>query len=87
MNVWNYDPAWKVCWYENGGFKGEMTRYSGWDRTICEDVEARREKEFKWKYIGAGETEHLFYAKPSSPEAVITVEVTDRFGNVYRKEL
>ena len=87
VNVWNYDPAWKVCWYENGGFKGEMTRYSGWDRTICEDVEARREKEFKWKYIGAGETEHLFYAKPSSPEAVITVEVTDRFGNVYRKEL
>ena len=86
-NVWNYDPAWKVCWYEDGEFKGEMTRYSGWDRTICEDVEARREKEFKWKYIGAGETEHLFYAKPSSPEAVITVEVTDRFGNVYRKDL
>ncbi len=84
VNVWNYDPAWKVLWYEDGVLKGDMTKYSGWDRTICADVEARREKEFKWKYIGAGETEHLFYAVPSSPEKTVSVEVVDRFGNVYR---
>ena len=87
VNVWNYDPAWKVRWYENGEFRGDMVRYSGWDRTIVSDVEARREKEFKWKYLGAGETEHLFYAEPSSPDAEIVIEVTDRFGKVYRKLL
>ncbi len=86
-NVWNYDPAWKVMWYENGELQGEMEQYSGYDRAICKDVEERREKEFKWDYIGAGKTEHLFYATPSSPESEIVVEVTDRFGNVYSKTL
>lgn len=87
VNVWNYDPAWKVCWYQDGVFMGEMTRYAGWDRDICHDVETRREKEFKWKYIGAAQTRHLFFADPDSPDADVTIEVTDRFGRVYRKEL
>lgn len=26
-NVWNYDPTWKVKWYENGIDRGEMTRF------------------------------------------------------------
>ena len=83
VNVWNYDSGWKVCWYEDGIYKGEMVRYRGWDRAVCEDVELRREKEFRWKYIGAGETEHLFYAVPSNPAATVRIEVTDRFGVVY----
>ena len=29
VNVWNYDPAWKVRWYEDGRCRGEMTRYTG----------------------------------------------------------
>lgn len=87
VNVWNYDPEWRVCWYENGVFKGEMIRFSGWDRNICRDVEERRDKEFKWKYIGAGKTSHLFYSIPSDPDAEITIEVTDRFGDIYRKTL
>lgn len=82
VNVWNHDPEWKVLWYENGVPMGEMTRYDGWDPAICADVEARREKEFKWKYIGAGKTGHLFYAVPSSADADVIVEVKDRFGRV-----
>ena len=82
-NVWNYDPAWKVEWRENGVDQGAMTQYSGWDRTIVDDVDARRDKEFTWKYIGAGQTEHLFYATPSSIDADVEIIVTDRFGHVY----
>lgn len=84
VNVWNYDPAWKVCWYENGEPQGAMTRYTGYDATICREVEANRDEHFRWKYIGAGPTEHLFYATPSAPDARIEVEVTDRFGKLYR---
>ena len=84
VNVWNYDPAWKVQWYEDDICKGEMQRYDGWDPAICADVEMRREKEFKWKYIGAGKTGHLFYAVPSDPKAKIRVEVIDRFGRVCK---
>ena len=83
-NVWNYDPKWQVLWYENGVLQGEMTKFSGWDTTICNDVELRREKEFRWKYIGAGETGHLFYARPSSPDSKVEIKVIDRFGNVCR---
>lgn len=82
-NVWNYDPAWTVEWEENGVPQGAMTQYDGWDRTIVADVEARREKEFTWKYIGAGETSHLFYAMPSDPNADVRIIVTDRFGRKY----
>ena len=82
VNVWNYDPAWKVRWYEDGRCRGEMTRYTGYDESICDYV-ARYGDRFKYKYIGAAQTEHLFYAVPSSPDAEVRVEVTDRFGNVY----
>ena len=73
-------------WYYKDVFLCTLPRAGGRSENRG-DAFPHPEKEFKWKYIGAGETEHLFYAKPSSPEAVITVEVTDRFGNVYRKEL
>ena len=82
-NVWNYDSTWKVEWEENGIPQGAMTQYDGWDRTIVADVEARREKEFTWKYIGAGQTPHLFYATPSSADAQVTIKVTDHFGRTY----
>lgn len=82
-NVWNYDPKWKVEWYENGEYKGEMTRFRGWDRNIVNDVENRREKEFSWKYVGAGPCEHMFCATPSYCGAPVEIRVTDRFGEVY----
>ena len=82
-NVWNYDPQWKVEWSENGQPMGEMTRYAGWDRNIVSDVENRREKEFAWKNVGAGKTEHLFYAQPQSGDSHIEICVTDRFGRQY----
>lgn len=82
-NVWNYDPQWKVEWSENGEPRGEMTRFAGYDRNIVDDVENRREKEYHWKYIGAGKTEHLFYAQPQSSDSRIEICVTDRFGRQY----
>ena len=82
-NVWNYDPQWKVEWSENGKPMGEMTRYSGVDRNIAEDVENRREKEYSWKSLKPAKTEHLFYAQPQSSDSRIDITVTDRFGRRY----
>lgn len=81
VNVWNWDSAWKVLWYENSEPRGEMTRYTGYDASIYNYV-ARFSDRFKHKYIGSDLTEHLFYAVPSSPGAAVRVEVHDRFGNV-----
>jgi len=85
-NVWNYDPMWKVYWYEDGIKMGEMKQYTGYDPTIYNYV-VKNEKNFKYKYIGAGTTDHLFYAEPKGLKAKIKVEVVDRFGNIYVQEV
>lgn len=82
VNVWNYGPGWTVRWFENGEPRGEMTLYTGYDASIADYV-ALHSHEFKYRYIGAAPTEHLFMAVPSAPDADVRVEVEDRFGNRY----
>ena len=86
VNVWNYDPNWKINWYENGILKGEMTQYRGHDPYATEYINKNREQ-FRYSWIGTAPTEHLFFAEPSSPDAKIKIEVIDRFGNHYTEEL
>lgn len=86
VNVWNYDNTWKVYWYEDGINKGEMIRYTGYDPNIAEYCE-KNSTNFKHKYIGAGVTEHLFYAIPSSNKSIIKIEAIDHNGNKYTKQI
>lgn len=81
-NVWNYDPAWKVYWYENGVKMGEMKQFTGYDTSIVNYVN-KHQSGFKHKGIGAAPAEHMFYAVPQSAESIIKIEVVDRFGNMY----
>ena len=84
-NVYNYDTAWKVRWYENGLSMGEMTRYWGTDPLAGELYQPGKNKKHSW--LRAGKTNHLFKAEPKDPNATIKVEVLDRFGNTYSEEL
>ncbi|GHV23688.1 hypothetical protein FACS1894174_09730 [Bacteroidia bacterium] len=84
-NVWNYDPEWKVFWYEDDVRMGEMKQYTGWDPAIVDYVEKNRSN-FRYKYVGAGPVEHLFYAEPVNKNAKIKIEAVDRFNNVYASE-
>jgi 3',5'-cyclic AMP phosphodiesterase CpdA len=86
VNVWNYDPQWKVNWYENGVLKGAMTQYRGHDPYAADYINKNREK-FRYSWISTAPTEHLFFAEPSSPDAPVKIEVIDRFGNKYIEEL
>ena len=85
-NVWNYDDTWKVKWFENGIDRGEMIRYTGYDPNIYNYC-AENKSKFKHKYLGAGQTEHLFYAIPLISGSDIKVCVTDHCGNTYTREL
>lgn len=82
-NVWNWDPAWEVVWYENGELKGKMEQYKGVDPYYKPYFEQNRAN---WihTWISVTPTDHLFYAIPSHPGATITIEVTDRFGKKYK---
>lgn len=80
-NVWNWDPAWKVEWLENGKVIGEMERFTGYDplaASICRDRSVIR-----YDWIAPTQTSHLFRARPLDPSARLNVRVTDRFGEVY----
>ena len=81
-NVWNWDPEWKVRWYENGKLMGDMTQYVGLDPYADKYLKKNRAN-WLHTWIYPFKTEHLFYAIPASVNSKIKVEVTDRFGNVY----
>lgn len=84
-NVWNWDEEWKVEWYEDGKYMGEMEHFTGFDpeaKAICSD---KKRVEYDW--ISPIRTEHMFRALPKNREALIEVCVTDRFGNVYKVKL
>ncbi len=85
VNVYNYDPAWKVTWYEDGKLIGEMEQYWGKDPLANELYQPGRNKKHSW--LSADETNHLFKACVKDPKARVTVEVIDRFGNLYKKEI
>ncbi len=84
-NVYNYDPEWKVVWYENGKMMGEMQQYWGEDPLARSLYPAGGNKKYRW--LKVGETHHLFKAKLQQSDAKVTVNVTDRFGNIYSKSL
>ena len=84
-NVYNYDDAWQVNWYENEKLMGKMTRYWGTDPLAKELYQPGKNKKHSW--LSAGSTYHLFKAKPVDKNARIMVKVTDRFGNSYTKNL
>lgn len=80
-NVWNWDPAWKVEWLEDGKVMGEMERFTGYDplaASVCSDRTVIR-----YDWISPALTPHLFRALPLDPSASLKVRVTDRFGQVF----
>ncbi len=84
-NVFNYDPEWKVSWFENGILKGEMQQYWGKDPLAAEMYQPGKNKRHSW--LSSSQTNHLFKAVVADKNAQIAVVVTDRFGNEYRKTL
>lgn len=85
-NVWNWDKDWKVVWYEDGLLKGAMRQEVDLD---AEAVRLMQDKTRigKYSWIKPGLTDHIFFATPSATANKVVVEVTDRFGNIYREEI
>lgn len=86
VNVWNWDPAWKVEWLEDGVNKGEMTRDTTLD-PLSVELHTGADKPSKHGWVEPILTDHMFFAKPSSAAQKITVQATDRFKNVYKQEV
>jgi hypothetical protein len=85
-NVWNWDPAWKVEWWQDGKAMGEMERFTGRDPLTVElylgpDLPA------KHKWVEPNLTEHLFAGSPTVGTKEVLVKAMDRFGKVYEEKI
>ena len=85
-NVWNWDPKWKIEWWEDDAAKGIMEQRIEKDPWAIE-LYAGPELPQKHKFVDPTLTDHLFFAKPSPGVKKITVKATDRFGNVFTENL
>lgn len=84
VNVYNYDPLWKVEWLEDGVKMGEMIPYWGIDPLAGKLYQPGANAKYNWlEYV---KTNHIFKAIPKNKESKITVKVMDRFGNEYSTE-
>lgn len=80
-NVWDYDPEWKVEYYENGVKVCDMERFKAQDPLAKELYKDPASLKRTWVY--AAPTENMFKAPISANGINGEVKVTDRFGRVY----
>jgi C terminal of Calcineurin-like phosphoesterase/N terminal of Calcineurin-like phosphoesterase/Calcineurin-like phosphoesterase len=85
-NIWDWDPACTVVWYEGGDRRGELSRRVGLDplsvRLHTGPTLPRRRP-----WVEPTPTGHLFYVAVPEDTGTLTVEVTDRWGARFTASL
>ena len=77
-NVWDWDSACKVVWFQDGKPMGEMEQFVDSDEERASELKNR---------ASAEKTGHLVRAMPADGSKEIRVEFTNRFGEVYTKSI
>lgn len=77
-NIWDWDSACRVVWYQDGRLMGDMEQFI--------DIDPNRVAQLGRRYAG-DRTAHLFRAMPSVGAKQIKVVFTNRFGEVYTKSI
>jgi hypothetical protein len=85
-NVWNWDPKWKIEWWEDEVAKGLMEQRIELDPWSIE-LHGGPQLPKKHKFVEPSLTDHLFFAKPSPNAKKITIKATDRFGNEFKETI
>lgn len=86
VNVWNWDDAWKMEWWEDGVAKGAMRQEVDYDADAVR-LMSGKDKPGKYPWIEPRLTAHLFFATPSPAAKKVEVVATDRFGRQYRETI
>lgn len=84
-NVWDYDPTWKVEYFEDGVKICDMERFKAQDPLAKELYKDPSSLKRTWVY--AAPTENMFKASISENAKELEVRVTDRFGRSYSKTI
>ena len=82
INIWNWDPEWKLSVVE-GGRQLDVTRIRSYDPLFLASYVAPRLDRDKSSNINPKGTSHMFVVQASSESSDIEIKITDRFGNIY----
>lgn len=85
-NVWNWDPAWKVEYWLDGKYKGELKNEHGMD-PLTVKLYKGPELPNPRPFVEPRDTDHLFVAHFEPGVKQIKVVATDRFGEKFEKEI
>lgn len=77
-NIWDWDIAYTVNWYEDGLLKGAMQQFDDEDQDYLTMKKGKRT---------GYHTRHLFRACPSKQAKKIKIEVKNRFGEIFIQEV
>ncbi|MBE7179529.1 MAG: calcineurin-like phosphoesterase C-terminal domain-containing protein, partial [Mucilaginibacter polytrichastri] len=85
VNVWNWDPQWKIEYFLDGKSMGTPENQKGYDPQAVklykgDDMPKKR------PFVEASETDHLFMAHFDPKVKKVQVIVTDRFGQKYNAD-
>ncbi len=89
INIWNWNPKWKIEIKENGKTLDE-TRVMGYDPLHIAALTAKRFNDAALTAEPAFTTTvnyHMFKVTASSATSTIDIKVTDEFGNVYSETM
>ncbi len=89
-NIWDADENWKITWYEDGEFMGEMEPTMDATPVTYEEVikgfGVKSLSEVHWAYHPAP-LMHFYKARPSEDAKVVRLRVENPFGKVWEKEM
>lgn len=85
VNIWDWDPQWKVEWYEDGEYKGAMEQVTDYSTTHVKEMmdlyipQNKRPSNYRFTEV----TDHHFAATPSQYAKKVTISIKNRFGKEW----
>lgn len=86
INVWDYDPKWKVEVTEDGK-NLEVSKVSARDPLHLISYMAQRLNKNAAVSFQTELTGHMFRVQANSASSTLEIKVTDRFGNTYKESM
>lgn len=87
INVWDWDPSWRISVTENGRKLGPTWLIDAYDPLYISSYENyETEHNYSISYPSS-ETDHICRVTASAPDTPLEIEVTDRFGRSYRQHM
>ncbi len=83
LNVWDWDPQWKVEWFEDGRPMGKLKPVSEAPVSYIREVESKLAAMGITRKYGYSISDHYFAATPTQYAKTVTVSVENRFGQVW----